>query len=475
MQNSYQKILTRVLPKIKPKKSDEKRLSNLAQNTLEITKEKAKKYNAKAILAGSITRDTWLPGKREFDVFVLFSPDLPENKLEEHGLLIGREAIKQLKGKFSVEYAQHPYASGLVEGVDIDIVPCYEVESAEKIKSAVDRTPFHVRYIEKNLPLPLSDEVRLLKQFLTANKIYGADAKTEGYSGYVCELLTIRYGGFPEVLKAVSNWKPSEIIDLENYYKKEDYSQLRKNFKNHPLILIDPTDKNRNTTSPVSVESFLRFKKLAKEFLDNPSEKYFSEKKSPSITSRELKQRQAQRKTELILVKFTPPKVVPDILWPQLRRFAERLQDILEETKYEFKVLRRDVYSNEKDLAVVLLEMEVNRLPHVQKRIGPSAFDLNDSQRFLEKYKNTLVGPFVENVNWVVEVKRKFITAHEKLADSLKKNNEILKAKGVPNYIAEQLTKGFEIVSNKKIVKLIKKDKNFGVFLKKYFEKESLI
>jgi len=469
------KILRKILKNIKPKTNDEKKLTNLAKKTLEITREKAKKYDAKAILAGSITRNTWLPGKMEFDVFVIFSPDLPENKLEEYGLLIGKEVIKELKGEFSVEYAQHPYASGLVQGVDIDIVPCYEVESAEKIKSAVDRTPFHVRYIEKNFPLALSDDVRLSKQFLTANKLYGADAKTQGFSGYVCELLTIHYGGFIEVLKAVANWKPGEVIDLENYYKKEEYPQLRKNFKNNPLILIDPTDRNRNTTAPVSVEGFLRFKKLAKEFLDKPSEKYFTGKKSQPITSKELAQLQSQRKTELLLIKFTTPKVVPDILWPQLRRFAERLQDILEETKYEFKVLRRDVYSSEK-VTVVLLEMEVNRLPHVQKRVGPSVFDLNDSQRFLEKYRNPLVGPFVEGVNWVVEVKRKFITPYEKLVDSLKKNSEILKAKGIPNYISEQLPKGFEVISDdRKILNLVQKDKNFGAFLRNYFEKESLI
>lgn len=470
MGKSLDKILTQIIKKIKPKIAEEKKLISLAQKTLEITREKARKYQAKAILAGSITRNTWLPGKREFDVFVLFSPDLPETKLEEYGLLIGRETVKQLRGKFFVEYAQHPYASGLVQGVDIDIVPCYEVESAEKIKSAVDRTPFHVRYIEKNLPSTLSDEVRLLKHFLTANKIYGADAKTEGFSGYVCELLIIRYDGFAEVLKAVSKWNAGEVIDLENYYKKDEYSQLRKNFKNQPLILIDPTDRNRNTTAPVSVGSFLRFRKLAKEFLDKPSEKFFSEKKLQPITTRELAQKLSQRKTELLMVKFTPPKVVPDILWPQLRRFAERLQNILEETKYEFKVLRRDVYSNDKNLAVVLLEMEVDRLPHVQKRIGPSVFDQNDSQRFLEKYNKPLTGPFVEGVNWAVEVKRKFITAHEKLVDSLRRNADILKAKGIPNYIADQVSKGFEIFSDRKILKLVK-DKNFGVFLKGYFEK----
>ena len=472
---NYEKVLKQVLKKIKPKLSEERKLTNLARKTLEITQEVSRKYNAKAILAGSLTRSTWLPGKREFDIFVVFLESLPENKLEEYGLLIGKEVIKQLKGKYTVEYAQHPYTSGTVGNVDIDIVPCYAVQSAEKIKSAVDRTPFHVRYIEKKLPISLSDEVRLLKQFLTTNKLYGADAKTQGFSGYVCELLVIRYSGFLEVLKAVTKLIPSQVVDLENHYKEDEHVQLRKKFKNESLILIDPTDKNRNTASALSTENFLKFKKLAKDFLEKPDVKYFSERKLQPITTNEFNQIQSKRKTELLLVKFIPPKVVPDILWPQLRRFGERLQDILEETRYEFKVLRRDVYTNEKDIAVVLLEMEVFKLPPIQKRIGPSVFDIKDAARFLEKYKKPLIGPFVEDNKWTVEIKRKFTTSHEKLLDTLKRNSDILKAKGVPNYIAEQLPKGFEIIlDNKKIVKLIKKDKNFGVFLRNYFFKESL-
>lgn len=159
-----------------------------------------------------------------------------------------------------------------------------------------------------------------------------------------------------------------------------------------------------------------------------------------------------------------------------MRRFAERLQSILEETKYEFKVLRKDCYTNEKDIALVLLEMEISKLPIIQKRVGPMVSDLDDSKRFLEKYKDALRGPFVEDNFWVAEVKRKFLTAREKLQDSLSEPTNILKAKGIPNYIAEQLKKGFEIFSeNVKIVELIEKDNGFGVFLRKYFEKESLI
>jgi hypothetical protein len=87
-----------------------------------------------------------------------------------------------------------------------------------------------------------------------------------------------------------------------------------------------------------------------------------------------------------------------------------------------------------------------------------------------------VVGPFIEKNFWCVEIRRKFVTAREKLIDSLKEKVEVLKAKGVPNYIAEQIAKKFEIMSeNEKIMKLVKKDEGFGKFLREYFEKESLV
>jgi tRNA nucleotidyltransferase (CCA-adding enzyme) len=474
---NYSRILKNVLRKIKPSAEERKSLNSVLRKCLKVARKEAKKFKAKPIVAGSVTRDTWLPGKKEFDVFILFPPSMTIKQLEKRGLEVGKRIIKELKGSFRIEYAQHPYVSGNVEGIEIDIVPCFNVKTTENLKSAVDRTPFHVKYLQKNLPLKLSDQVRLLKQFLTANKLYGADAKTEGFSGYVCELLIIKHKNFINVLKEAMEWKPGEIIDLEKFYKKEDYFKLKKMFPKQALILIDPTDKKRNTAAALSAENFFKFKKLAAEFLKNPREEMFFPRKQEPISEKELEEKLLERKTELILVKFSPPSVVPDILWPQLRRFAERLESILEERRYEFKVLRKACYTNEKDLAIVLLEMEVSNLPAVQKKVGPEVFDLDDSKRFLEKYKGLAInGPFVEGRNWVVEVKRKFMTAREKIFDSLNVDVNILKAKGIPNHIAEQIAKGFEIISDiERVVEIASKDKDFGVFLRNYFEKESLV
>ena len=470
----HEKVIKEVLKKIQPSEEERKKLENLSKQTLKIVNEEAKKHKGKAMLVGSLIRDTWLTNKNEFDVFILFPESLSEKSLEEFGLKIGKKAIERLNGKWKIEYAQHPYVRGNVKGIQIDIVPCYEVKPGKRIKSAVDRTPFHVKYLSKYFPGKLSNEVRLLKQLCTANKIYGADAKTQGFSGFVCELLTIKYGSFLKVLKNAIKWKPGEIIDLENYYEKKDYRKLRRKFKREALILIDPTDKERNAAAAVSSASFYKLKKLAKDFLRNPSPELFFEKKVEPMNERDLILTQMKRRTELLLIVFEPPKVVPDILWPQLRKFAERIENILKE--YEFEVLRKDVYTNEKNLAVVLLEMKVSKLPYVEKRVGPLIFDLDDSERFLKKYKNALVGPFIENNMWCAEINRKFVTAREKLIDSLSENEETLKAKGIPNHIAEQIAKKFEIVNeNEKIMKLVKKDEDFGRFLRKYFEKESLI
>ena len=474
VKDKKERVLKRVLKRIVPTPAEKRRMERRAEKVLKIVNKEAAKHNAYAIIAGSLTRDTWLPDKTEFDVFILFPEDTPREKMEKDGLAIGKTAVKTLKGKHQIEYAEHPYVCGHMKSYHTDIVPCYEIKDTEQLKSSVDRTPFHVRYIEKNLPLELSDQVRLLKQFCTAQKIYGADAKTEGFSGYVCELLLIKYGSFLGVLEAAAGWHAGYIIDIQSFYNKEDYQTLRKRYVRQSLILIDPTDANRNAGAAISPQSFQMFRSAARKFLEKPSETTFFPGKKKPLRLSELKKLQKKRDTKLILIKFKPPKIVPDILWPQLRRFAQRIGAILKEN--EFVVMRKDVYTNEKDIAVVLLEMESCLLPAVRKHIGPNIFDDSGSKNFIKKYKDRAInGPFVQGQFWVVELDRKFRTAKDKITDSLNDSLKILKAKGIPSHIATSISKRYTLVTDpKRIIALAKKDKNFGIFLRDYFEKESL-
>ena len=142
----------------------------------------------------------------------------------------------------------------------------------------------HVKYIYKNLKRSAIPDVRLLKKFLRAAGAYGAEIRIEGFSGYLCELLIIKYGSFMRFLREAAQWKESTrnenkknvlIIDLAKYYPRALYPRLIEKFKDSRLIVIDPTDKNRNVAAIVSKESIRRLSLVARAFIKAPTEKYF--------------------------------------------------------------------------------------------------------------------------------------------------------------------------------------------------------
>jgi tRNA nucleotidyltransferase (CCA-adding enzyme) len=91
----------------------------------------------------------------------MFKPEVDKKELEKRGLDMAKRIMKNLKGRFQIAFAEHPYLRGWVGKFLINIVPAYEIANPENIKSAVDRTPHHVKFVRKNLRNP--DEVRLLK------------------------------------------------------------------------------------------------------------------------------------------------------------------------------------------------------------------------------------------------------------------------------------------------------------------------
>ncbi len=59
----------------------------------------------------------------------------------------------------------------------------------------------------------------MFKKFVKAAGVYGAEVKIQGFSGYVCEVLTLKFGSFLETLRHLSRIKQGEIVTLEPYQK----------------------------------------------------------------------------------------------------------------------------------------------------------------------------------------------------------------------------------------------------------------
>ncbi len=75
-----------------------------------------------------------------------------------------------------------------------------------KWKSAADRSPFHTLYVANSLDNYKKNQVRLLKKFLRSLNVYGAEISRKGFSGYVSEILIIKFGSFLSTLDYFSNF-----------------------------------------------------------------------------------------------------------------------------------------------------------------------------------------------------------------------------------------------------------------------------
>jgi len=466
-----EKIKNLVLRKIKPTREESEKMKDFVIELLRVAETVTK---TQPIITGSIGKGTWLKGDCDIDLFLMFPKSVSRKSLEKRGIEYGEKITYALKGRCKIRYAEHPYVRATVNGIKIDIVPCYKIGKGDKIISAVDRSPLHVAYILEKLDPEFRDDARLLKQFCKGIGIYGSDAKNLGVSGYICELLVIKYGRFESVLKAVSKLNPGHIIDIENLWFRDltridkSTEEIKNKFRGEPLIIIDPVDKNRNAAAALSCENFMRFVNKAREFLKNPSMNFFFPVKK-ELSKKEIKSLQ-QRKTKFFGILFDKPDVMDDILYPQLRKASERLASLM--AHHEFRALRKYEFVTGKKVALIF-EMETWLLPFIEKMVGPPVFAIKNSRDFLKKYKNCLYGPYIEKQNWVIEKQRKFKMAHLLLRRFLSDGPENLQKNGVPNHIAKPISNA-KILQHDEFWEFVKKNKEFSAFLReKYFENQS--
>ena len=330
----------------------------------------------------------------------------------------------------------------------------------EKIISAVDRSPLHLAYLLEKMDEKLYDDVRLLKQFCKGIGAYGSDARRLGFSGYICELLIMKYGSFEAVLSSASEWTAPTAIDLEN---EEAKINTREKFYNQPLVIIDPVDSERNAAANISVENFEKFTLKSKEFLNKPAEKFFFPNPQKPLDTKQAKIL-SQRGTHFLAIIMKKTDIIDDVLYPQLRRMLNRMEGIMKHE--EFVALRTYEYANKE--IILFFEMEIWNLPEIKRMVGPPVFSKQHSQEFLEKYKKT-AKIYVEDIFWVAEKKRDFLSASQLIKSSMKKTEQDLSEAGIPKNLIKEFQKA-KIIEGKDFFSLLKKNKGFSAFVReRYF------
>ncbi len=402
----YDYILRDAIKKIKPKgkKTLSEVKSFLEKLNSEISKSKVK---AKAVIGGSIAKDTYLKDSHDCDVFLRF--DYSYNNEE-----ISKLAAKILQ-KFKPElvHGSRDYYH-VKKKIKYEIVPVLDIDDPKKAVNVTDMSPLHVAWV-KNHP-GMNDQIRLAKQFCKACGTYGAESYIKGFSGHVLDILVIHYGGFIELLKASQKWQDKEVIDPEKYYKKDALQRLNSSKIESPIIVIDPVLSDRNAAAALSYEKVELFRKAARQFLDKPSSGFFEIKEK---TIKDLK-KQAGKDTLVVLDVTTYPGKEDVIGAKTLKAF----QQIRNQLKfYDFKLKDSDWKWDKKKSAMFWYILDPKDLFPIVKWIGPPIQESERVENFRQKYEKT----FVEDGRVCTYIKRKFTRPEEMLAELI--NDESIKEK----------------------------------------------
>ncbi len=425
-------VLERIRPKAPEKNRLESEFRKIEQQIKTILKQN--KIEAEIELSGSFSRETWLSGTRDLDIFV---------KLPYTSKVTPDKLVKVIKNGIDLpwqrKHAHHPYLYTEKDDFQIEIIPCYQIEKGMKLRSAVDRSPLHRAFIIQNMPIGSNDEVRLLKKFMRGIGIYGAEVKVHGFSGYLAELLIIHFGGkFSDVLKNAKTlpgktitFVPDLVIDSSRY-------------SGEPIIVIDPTDDTRNVASSVKIDSLNEFIVASENFLREPKIDYFFPKKIV-VKELELKEMMENPIKLSVVIHKRKEKIVDDVLWGQIRRFERSMKTFLDHC--EFGPIKIDSYMDRTDIITAIVTKE-SIAPEFHWRIGPP-INLVAQVKFLEKYNNNslvVFGPDVANGRWRVLLKQKQYTMEEIIKKGIQENSI-----AIPSHLQVN-EKDIEIITKEEIL-----------------------
>ncbi len=318
-------ILKQVLARVEPPKKDLE-IINTSLNEFKgrIEKEIRKlKLKVEVFEGGSFAKKTIIK-KDVYDVDIFIRFDEKYNG-QDISKLVGK-LLKGMKNVSVIHGSRDYFRIKKSEDFFIELIPVMKTKEPKKAENITDLSYSHVKYIKKIKSKKILDEIKLAKAFCYATKTYGAESYINGFSGYAIELLVYYYGGFLKFIKEISKHKEGKIIiDIEKNYKKKNDVLLDMNTSklDSPIILIDPTFKQRNALAALSEETFKRFKQACKKFLKSPSIKSFEIEK---VDLEKVKKDALKKKYEFILLEAKTSKQEGDVAGTKLLKFYKHLE-----------------------------------------------------------------------------------------------------------------------------------------------------
>ncbi len=421
-EGATKKIYERVLKEIKPSDLEVKAMTYKVNGLMSRLK-KIVPHNVELRVVGSIARGTNLKGDGDIDIFMLFNKKLDRDRIVKLGLEYGKKVIKKEKGRYEIKYAEHPYVRLYLDslGMKVDLVPALKIDDISEMGTTVDRTPLHTEFINSSLSSAQRDDVRLLKYLLKAHGIYGAEVKTNGFSGYLCELLIHHYGSLNGLLSAAVKFRLPLTIEPKS--KSEEHSDESAKKFNSKFVVIDPVDANRNVAAGVSLSSLAKFVLVARQFTEKPSAGIFYKKGLPTLKAGPLlKKFAADAGLDMFLIVCNVKDKSEDIIHPQLRKASQQITKYLEHSGFAVYLSTQAVVKSKGLIFIVAPKQCLNS----RLLKGPSAFLHTASQNFINGHKGCFGFIISESDLYALEKNK---TAS--ISDALKKLPNTIRSKDV--------------------------------------------
>ncbi|MEK6823916.1 MAG: hypothetical protein AABY06_02670, partial [Nanoarchaeota archaeon] len=381
---NIQLILREILEKVEPPKQDLEKINKyLKQFKEKIEKQiKRQKFDAVLFEGGSFAKKTIIKKDNyDVDIFLMFSEKFKGQNISK----LTKKLLKGIKGVSIIHGSRDYFQINESKDFVIELIPVIKATDPKKAENITDLSYSHVKYINKKIKnQKILDEIKIAKAFCYATKTYGAESYINGFSGYSLELLIYHYKSFLNFIKTIANYNAKEkiIIDIEKHYKKKNDVLLDMNSSKltSPIILVDPTYKQRNALAALSEETFEKFKQASKKFLKNPSIKYFEIVK---WDLEKIKKDALKKKYEFILLELKTKKPKGAVAGSKLLKFYNHLEN---EIKMFFEVKNKgfdyDQNNNAHCFFVAKKKQEIIKQ-------GPFLKDKSNVKQFRKERKNS--------------------------------------------------------------------------------------
>jgi tRNA CCA-adding enzyme len=393
----FNSVLSEVLVRVNQPISERREIESLTKKFISDLVKKIREKNIKAeiFVGGSFAKKTVIrkdelvldeqnsyknPDKRaglyDVDVFVRFDRSYKEEK-------ISNMTSDLLKGmNFSVVHGSRDYFRIKMSKLFfVELIPVMKVRKPQEARNITDLSYSHVQYVNKKIKSEkILNDIKIAKAFCYANDCYGAESYIKGFSGYGLELLVYYYNGFLNFVKAVGRMNKKEIIDIEKFYRNKQMilMDLNSSKLGSPIVLVDPTYKQRNVLAALSAETFERFRNVCSSFLKSPSISFFERK---SVDLPKIKKNAVKSRNDFVVIETRTVKDEGDVAGSKLLKFFKHLES---EMKVYFDVQNKGfIYEGGQRAKCFFVARKKKEILHT----GPRLNDESNVRKFKKEHK----------------------------------------------------------------------------------------